>query len=177
MPSFKDIIVINLVVMSYKAEFSVISTKKLKDNSVGDIDSEAPDLVSLGVQFFNSQGGVKRVIFEKFCLVYGLFLNRLWKFSKEPVEGCCGGDFHLFIFKKLREGFSFCNAALFMVFLREGKKFDKLFPVKSSSVTEGFKGIFAYLQVNTFRSLPGNSCFQFVFHKSDTSQYSYTNVV
>lgn len=103
--------------VSYKAEFSAIGFEKLKYNPIRYIDSKTPGTMSLGVQFLNSKRRVKRIVFEKLSLFYGLFLDRLRKVFEEPVEGCSGRNFHLFIFKKLREGLPFGNTTFFVVFL------------------------------------------------------------
>ena len=45
----KNIVVIYLVVMSYKTEFSVICFDKLKYSPIGNINPKAPDLMSFWV--------------------------------------------------------------------------------------------------------------------------------
>ena len=159
--------------MTYKTELSMICTYKLKYDSVRNIYPKAPDLMTFWVQFLNTKRGMKRIIFEKLCLFYRLFLDRFREFFEEFIEGFSSGDFHLFIFNKLREGFSFCDSAFFMVFLRQVKEFKELLSVKSCGITECLKTLFTYLQVDTLRSLLGYSCFEFRIHKYDTSLYSY----
>jgi len=99
--SFKNVVIIYLVVMSYKSEFGMVSINKLKNNPVGNIDSNTPDLMSPWVQFFNSQRRVKRVVFKEFCLFYGFFLNIFRKVFEKLVEGFSAGNLHLFTFDKL----------------------------------------------------------------------------
>lgn len=62
--------------MTYKTEFGVIGRYKFKDDSIGDIYPKAPDLVSFGMQFLNSERSMKGVIFEKLLLFYVLFVTR-----------------------------------------------------------------------------------------------------
>ena len=45
--------------------------------------------------------GVKRVVFEEVCLVYGFFLNIFGKVFEEFIEGGGGRNIHLFAFDKL----------------------------------------------------------------------------
>lgn len=149
---FKDIIIIYLIMMSNKTEFSMIGIKKLKNDPVRNIYPKAPCLMSLWVEFFDSQRRVKRVTLEKLCFFYSLFLDTFRKCSKEFIEGCGCGDLHLFSFNNFKERISFCSASFFMVLLREIKEFQKLLFVKACSVTECIEGLFAYLQVDTFRS-------------------------
>ena len=117
--SFKNIIIIYLVMMAYKAEFSMIRFNKLKNDSVRNIYPKAPDLMTFWVQLLHSQRRVKGVSFEKLCLFYRLLLDRFGKGFKEFIEGCCSGNLHLFIFKNFGEGFPLCNPAFFVVFLGE----------------------------------------------------------
>lgn len=168
----KDIIIIYLIMMSNKTEFSMIGIKKLKNDPVRNIYPEAPSLMPLWVEFLDSQRRVKRITLEKLCLFYSLFLDIFRKRFKEFIEGCSCGDLHLFSrfsFDNLRERISFCSASFFMILLREIKEFKKLLFVKACSVTECIKGLFTYLQVDTFRSCFCDDCFKFWFHKSYTS--------
>ena len=150
--------------MTYKTKFSVIIFNKLKYNPIADIDSKTPDLMSFWMQFFNSQGRVKRIVFKKFCFLNCFFLYWGGKVFKETVESCRCRDFHLCIFKKLGKGFPFCGPSFFMVFFSGIKKIEKLLFVKSGSVTKGFEVLFAYFQMNTFRGLFDNISFKFGFH-------------
>ena len=47
--SFKNVVIIYVVVVSYKSEFGMVSINEFKNYSVGNVDSKAPDLMSLWV--------------------------------------------------------------------------------------------------------------------------------
>ncbi len=149
----------------------MIGIKKLKNDPVRNIYPEAPDLVSLWMKFLDSQRRVKRIVLEKLCIFNSLCLDTFRQGFKEFIEGCSCGDIHLFSFDNFREGFSFCNASFFMILLREIKEFQKLLFIKTCSITECLKGLFAYLKVDTCGSFFSDGCFEFRFHKSYTSIY------
>ena len=137
----------------------MIRTNKLKNDSIRNIYPKAPDLMTFWVQFLDPQNR--------------LLLDRFRKFLEELIEDFSGRNFHLFIFKKLRKRFSFCNTAFFMVFLRKVKKFKELLSVKSCGSTEGLEAFFTYLKVDTLRGLPCYCCLKFRIPKYVTSPYSY----
>lgn len=168
---FENIIIIYLIMMANKTELSMIGINKLEYDPVRDIHPKAPDLVTFGMELFKSQGWMKRVVLEKVCLLYRLFLDRFRKGFKELIKSCSGGNFHLFIFAKLREGSSFCNTALFVILFREIKEFKKLLSVKPCCITECLKGLFVYLKVDAPGSLLCYNCFKFMFHNNGTSQF------
>lgn len=157
--------------MANKTEFGMIGVNKLEYDPVRDIHPKAPDLVILGMELLEPQGWMKRVILKKVCLLYRLFLDRFGKGFKELIKGCSGGNFHLFIFAKLREGFSICNTALFVILFREIKEFKKLLSVKPCCITECLKGLFVYLKVDAHGGLLCYNCFKFRFHNNSTSQF------
>lgn len=162
---FKNIIIINLIMMAYITEFGMISIYKFKYNPVRNVHAEAPDMMTFGVQFLNPQRRVERIIFEKLCFFYRLLLYSFWKSLKELIK-CRGSKYlHLFNFNELRERFSLRDTAFFVVFLREIKEFKEFFSVKSCGVAERLKFLFHYFYVNTLWCLLYYCCLKFRFHK------------
>lgn len=47
--SFKNIVIVNLVMMAYKIKLGMIGVQEFKNNTVGDIHSKAPYLMSPGM--------------------------------------------------------------------------------------------------------------------------------
>ncbi len=65
----EDIVIVNLIVVAYETEFNRILICELKYNSVVNIDSKAPDIMSFWMEFFGSEYGVKRVFSEQRCFL------------------------------------------------------------------------------------------------------------
>ena len=155
--------------MANKTELSMIGINKLEYDPVRDVHPKAPDLVTFGMELLESQGWMKRVVLEKVCLLYRLFLDIFRKGFKELIKGCSSGNFHLLIFAKLREGHSFCNTALFVILFREIKEFKEFLPVKSCGIAERLKFLFLYFYVYTLWCLLCYCCLKSWFHKSAAS--------
>ncbi len=67
--SAEDIVIVNLIVVAYEAEFNRILICKLEYNSVVNIDSKAPDVMSFWMEFFGSEYRVERVSSEQRCFL------------------------------------------------------------------------------------------------------------
>ncbi len=160
---FKNTKIVNPVVMTNETEFGVIGFNKFKHNPVGNIDPKTPDLMSFGVQFLYSQGGVERVAFEKIGLFYGFFPDAFGKLFKKAVKGCGGGYFHLFI-DKFGEGPPFSNPTFLMVFFGKVQVLEEFLAVESSGVTKSLKVFLAYLYMNILGRLFSDCGFKFRTH-------------
>ncbi len=65
----KQIIVVDSVVVTNVAKFSLVGTGEFKDNAVCSVHSETPDLVMLWVQLFGLEGRMKWVALNLSVLV------------------------------------------------------------------------------------------------------------
>ena len=150
--------------MAYKPKFSMIVFDKFKYDSIRDVNAKTPNLMIFWAQFFCAQRCMKGVVFEQVRFFYGFLLNRFWKCLEKFVKSCSGSDIHLVFLKKLGKGLSFCNAAFFMIFFRIVEDVNKLFTVKPCCITERFKIIFTYFNMDFIRRLFCYCGFKFRFH-------------
>ncbi len=72
--------------MPYKTKFSMIYINKLKDYSIRNIYSVAPDVMPFRMKFFCSQGWMEMIVFEKISLFCGFFLNRYRKAFEKFIK-------------------------------------------------------------------------------------------
>ncbi len=140
-------------------KLSMIGTNKFEDDPIGAVYPEAPDFVVLGMQFFSSQGRIKRVALEDVCFVYSLTLYRFGQFLKQPIEsGRCGDFKHDSLGHQFAEGFSFGDPLGLMILLRSVQGLQKFFVVQTNRITKGFIVFFCNFDLN------GTPCgFQFSF--------------
>jgi hypothetical protein len=75
----EHVVVVDGVVMADVAEFDMARAKKLENDSIGPIDSKAPDLVMFWMKLFGMKRRVKGIVSKKFGFVGGFPLNRLRK--------------------------------------------------------------------------------------------------
>ena len=73
--------------MANVAQFDVIGSKEFEDDSVGSIDSKAPDFVLFGVQLVGMEGWVKGIVSEKIGLGCGFSLNRFGELLEQLLGG------------------------------------------------------------------------------------------
>ncbi len=83
--------------MPNKTEFGYVFFGELEYNTIVYINPKAPDIVSLGMQFFGSENGIERIFFKKFCFFSRFLLNSGVEFFKQLIK-CFGGYYsHYFL--------------------------------------------------------------------------------
>jgi hypothetical protein len=62
--SAKNIVIVNLIMMAYEAKLDNIFAREFEYNPILQINSEAPDIMSLRMKLLSSHHGIKRVFPE-----------------------------------------------------------------------------------------------------------------
>jgi len=137
------------MVMADVAKFSMVGSNKFEDDPIGAVYSEAPDLVVFRMQFFGSQGRVKRVALKEVCFSHRLALYGFGQFLKQPIE--CGrrSDFkHDGLGNQFAQRFSLSGPFRLVILLRGIQRLKKLFLVQSNRVTKCFVVFFCDFNLN-----------------------------
>ncbi len=80
------------MVVTHVTEFGLIGADKFKDNPVGLVDSETPNFMVFGTQFFGVKRRVKGVAFEPVRFGNGFSLDGGWEFLEESIKSSGGRD-------------------------------------------------------------------------------------
>lgn len=80
--------------VAYKAEFNRILICELEYNSVVNVDSKAPDIMSFWMEFFCSEYGIERVLPEKLRFLICFALDFFRKVKEKFIKCGSGIDFY-----------------------------------------------------------------------------------